>query len=203
MEGSCGTERLILRRFTPADAGRLVELDSDAEVMRFLTGGKATPRELIEEDILPRFTRVDPRHPAAGFWAVHERATGAFVGWVGLTVRAGAQGPEAELGYRIRRVSWGRGYATEASRALVDRIFAEPGVTRVVATTFEANLASRRVMEKLGMRLVRRFRLSRARLAAAWTFDGAGAEPWDGDDVEYEVRRERWRLREAGQASGG
>lgn len=192
MRSSIETGRLVLRRFTDGDVERLVALDSDPEVMRFLTNGRATPRQLIESDILPAFTRVDRRYPAAGFWAVIEGATGEFVGWVGLQVCAGCSGADAELGYRLRRSSWGKGYATESARALIGLVFAAPGIERVFATAFEENLASRRVMEKLGMRLARRFRVTREQLAEASTFDATGLEPFRGEDVEYELDRAIW-----------
>jgi RimJ/RimL family protein N-acetyltransferase len=60
-------------------------------------------------------------------------------------------GDEVELGDRLRRSAWGMGYATEGSRALVDRAFAEPGVRRVYAETMAVNVASRRVLEKAGL----------------------------------------------------
>ena len=54
------TERMVLRRFTVADVDHLVDLDSDPEVMRFLTGGRPTPREVVQHDILPAFLRTLP-----------------------------------------------------------------------------------------------------------------------------------------------
>ena len=63
----------------------------------------------------------------------------------------------------------------------------------VYATTYEENLASRRVMEKLGMKLVRTYRMTPAELMAERTFDTTAEEPpWDGDDVEYAVERVDW-----------
>ncbi len=67
------TARLSLRRFTAADVDRLVDLDGDPEVMRYLNGGTPTPRDVIEREILPRFLAVDRRHPGLGFWAAFER----------------------------------------------------------------------------------------------------------------------------------
>lgn len=75
------TDRLVLRRFTVGEVDNLVDLDSDPEVMRFLTGGKATPREAIENETLPRFLDYYERFPGYGFWAAMERSTGEFVGW--------------------------------------------------------------------------------------------------------------------------
>ena len=75
------TERLALRRFTDNDADLLVELDSDPEVMHFITGGLPTPRLEIETEILPAYLEYYERYAGYGFWAAVERSTGAFVGW--------------------------------------------------------------------------------------------------------------------------
>lgn len=185
------TERLLLRRFTPADVDHLVALDGDPAVMRYLTGGAATPRDVIERDILPRFLRYYAAGDGFGFWAVIERARGDFLGWVHFRPPAAANPGEVELGYRLRQATWGRGYATEASRALIDRGFADFGVQRVVASTYQDNLGSRRVMEKVGMTLVRRFRPTPAELAAHG-IDAAMAAHFPGDDVEYALERTDW-----------
>jgi RimJ/RimL family protein N-acetyltransferase len=186
------TERLVLRRFTPDDLDHLVELDGDPEVMRFLTGGAPTPRDVMECEILPRFLGSYERRPGFGVWAAIEKATADFLGWFSFrpTEAAGAEG--VELGYRLRRAAWGRGYATEGARALIRMGFAELGVRRVVSTTYQDNLASRRVLEKAGLRLVRRFRLTPADLLAAGTLHVASPEVWDGDELEYALERDDW-----------
>ena len=74
------TERLVLCRFIEADADNLFDLDGDPEVMRFLTGGKPTPRDVIENEILPRFLRYHKHSEGFGVWAAIERSTGAFLG---------------------------------------------------------------------------------------------------------------------------
>lgn len=186
------TERLTLRAFTPDDVEALVALDSDPAVMRYLTGGAATPRETIARRILPGFITASARGDGYGVWAAESRATGEFVGWFSFrpadeTARPG----EISLGYRLRRAAWGQGYATEGARALIRQGFRELGAQRVVATTYQDNLASRRVLEKAGLRLVRRFRLTPADLAASDTFVPCG-EVWDGDDLEYVITREEW-----------
>ncbi|MCA9945655.1 MAG: GNAT family N-acetyltransferase, partial [Anaerolineales bacterium] len=100
---------------------------------------------------------------------------------------------EASLGYRLRRTVWGQGLATEGVRALMRKGFAELGLQRVVANTYEHNLASRRVMEKAGMTLVRRFRLTLEDLQGVDTFHTDAAEVWDGDDVEYALDKKNWQ----------
>jgi RimJ/RimL family protein N-acetyltransferase len=188
------TERLTLRRVTPADLDQLYALDNDPEVMRYINGGTPTPRAVVERDILPVFLRYDERRPGFGFWAAVLRRSGAWLGW--FSFRASEEAPGfVILGYRLHRSAWGHGYATEGARALIDKGFAEWGVQRVVATTYEHNLASRRVMEKLGLKLVRRFRITAEEIAASDTFHAASTEVWDGDDVEYAIDRADWERR--------
>ncbi len=181
------TERLVLRRFTEADADDLFDLHGDSEVMRFLTGGRPTPRDVILNETLPRFLRSYERFEGFGVWAAIERLTGEFLGWFEFHPPEGRGPEEAELGYRLRRSAWGKGYATEGSRTLIRRGFTELGVRRVVAETMAVNAASRRVMEKAGLTYVRRFHQE-------W--------PWriEGDehgDVEYALRKADWERREA------
>jgi RimJ/RimL family protein N-acetyltransferase len=193
------TERLTLRRFTEADADHLVALDSDPAVMRFLNGGIPTPREVIEREVLPRFLHSYERREGYGVWAVIEKATGDFLGWFGFQPRTDGDSDEIELGYRLRRAAWGKDYATEGARALIFKGFNELGARRVLATTYQDNLASRRVMEKAGLRLARTFRMTPEDLAAEGGTFTPGQNLWDGEDVEYDLRREDWeRLNAAG-----
>jgi RimJ/RimL family protein N-acetyltransferase len=199
MEVFLETERLRLRRFVAADADLLFDLDSDPAVMRFLSGGPATPYDVIAQQILPRFLRSYEQYAGLGYWAAIARSSGDFLGWFALHPQEGGRADEVELGYRLRRAAWGQGYATEGARAVIRRGFAEFGVQRVVATTYEENLASRRVMEKAGLTLVRRFRYTPADLAAAGTFqDDPAAGGWVGEDVEYALTRADWERQEAG-----
>ncbi|MGQ5259307.1 GNAT family N-acetyltransferase [Micromonospora sp. ZYX-F-536] len=174
------TERLRFRRLAMADVGALVELDSDPEVMRFLTGGVATPPATVRDEQLPRLLAQYDRHPGLGRWAALDRETGAFLGWFALD--PSTDGTEAELGYRLRRSTWGRGLATEGSRALVRYAFATVGVRRVWAETMAVNGRSRRVMAKAGLRYVRTFHLH-------WDDPIPGTEH---GEVEYELRAGEW-----------
>jgi RimJ/RimL family protein N-acetyltransferase len=187
------TERVILRRFTPDDADNLVALDSDPDVMRYLSGGIPTPRAEIENGILPAFLRYYERGDRYGFWAAIERSSGDFLGWFHFRPDANASPDEPELGYRLHRAAWGRGYGTEVSRALIHKGFTEFGVERIFASTYEDNRASRRVMEKVGMTLVRTFRMTPEELAA----HGAEGVVWEGEDVEYALTKTEWAREEA------
>jgi RimJ/RimL family protein N-acetyltransferase len=181
------TERLRLRAFTdgPADEDRLVALDGDPEVMRFLTGGRPTARAEVREQVLPRLLRRYARlGELPGYWAAEERAGGRFLGWFEFRPLDDGN-TTVELGYRLGRDAWGHGYATEGSRALVHRGFAELGVERVIATTMAVNARSRRVMEKAGLSYARTF-------FADWAEAIEGSEH---GEVEYAVTQEEWRGR--------
>jgi RimJ/RimL family protein N-acetyltransferase len=177
------TNHLTLRRFTEADEDNLVELDSDPEVMRFLSGGKPTPRDEVRNRILPTLLGYYERSEHFGYWAAQEKPTGEFLGWFHFRPpRNEPRDGEIELGYRLRRPAWGKGYATEGSRALIRKGFTELGVERVVAETMTVNAGSRRVMEKAGLTLVR-------------TFHRDGLEAIEGSEhgvVEYALARADW-----------
>ena len=191
------TERLLLRRFTDDDVDNLYNLDSDPEVMRYVTGGTTTPREEIEHDYLPAFLSYYTRFGGYGFWAVIDKATGQFLGWFHLRPLTGQATDEPELGYRLRREVWGRGYGTEGARALIDKGFSDLGAQRVLATAFQANLASRRIMEKSGMTLARTYRLSPEQLVEELGI--TSPELVDGQLVEYAITRTEWEARHGQQ----
>jgi RimJ/RimL family protein N-acetyltransferase len=180
MDAFLETEQLVLRRFTHADVERLLPLHNDPDVMRFLNGGRAASRREIERDYRERFAKD-------GYWVAIERATDDFIGWFGFHPREDRGPHEFELGYRIRRSAWGRGYATEGSRALICKGFTELGVRRVFAETMAVNLASRRVMVKSGLEYVRTFHED-------FPDPIAGAEH---GEVEYALTRATWERNEA------
>jgi RimJ/RimL family protein N-acetyltransferase len=176
------TARLWLRRFTADDVDLLVALDADPAVMRFINGGRPTPRVEIATEILPAWLEYYERYAGYGFWAAIETATDAFIGWFHLRPPDESSPRAPELGYRLRAESWGLGYATEGSRALIELAFRDLGATRVTAETMAVNTASRRVMEKAGLRYVR-------------TFHQDWPDEIDGDeqgDVEYALTRAEW-----------
>ncbi|PWI42533.1 GNAT family N-acetyltransferase [Streptomyces sp. ICBB 8177] len=181
------TERLTLRRFTAGDADLLIELDSDPAVMRYLTGGAPTAPEVVRGRYLPNIlANYEKWGGDLGLFAAEEKDGGAFIGW--FILRPEPEGPldEVELGYRLRQAAWGKGYATEGSRALLGKAFTELGVRRVRAETMTVNRGSRNVMEKLAM-----------------TFAGniptpPGMEAVEGSEhggVRYEITKEQWERR--------
>ena len=176
------TARVDLRRFTADDLDLLVELDNDPAVMRYINGGLPVTRDEIADDFLPAFLAYYERGDDYGFWAAVERQSSRFLGWFHYRPEPGAGPLEPELGYRLHTAAWGRGFATEVSTGLIDDGFAARGVQRVNASTMAVNVASRRVMEKVGMRLVRTFH-------ADWPVRIDGDEH---GDVEYAITKDEW-----------
>lgn len=181
------TERLVLRRFTMADADNLIGLDSDPEVMHFITGGRPTRREEIVAGVLPAFLAYYERFAGYGFWAAIEKSTGEFLGWFHFRPRDGSLADQPELGYRLRKSAWGKGYGTEGSRALIRKGFAEHGARRVFAETMAVHTASRRVMEKAGLTLVRTFNQPSQHKIPGY----------EQGTVEYALSRAAWENQEA------
>jgi len=167
------TERLILRQFTEDDADSLFELDSDIEVIRFVNIGVIKGRdpiftdyETIRNKILPNWLQYYEKYEGYGFWAAIEKSTNNFIGWFHFRPALDSQfnrisglfnANEIELGYRLRKAAWGKGYATEGSRALILKGFSELGTQRVVCSALAANQASIRVMEKAGLKFERKY----------------------------------------------
>ena len=184
------TQRLTLRQFTEGDADNLFELNSDPEVMRYLTGGRPTPREELRTRVIPFHLAVYERLDRLGTWAAEASATGQFLGW--FHFRPGPDGDitNIDLGYRLRRAAWNMGYATEGSRALIKMGFTELGVERVFAHTMTVNAASRRVMEKCGLTLVR-----------TTPYEGSDIiEGSEQGEVEYALTESEWEARTASDA---
>lgn len=152
MDTYLDTKRLALRRFTADDADLLIELDSDPAVMRYLTGGEPTTPDDVRARDLPGVLRGYERWRGdVGLFGAQDKDSGAFVGWFSLRPEPGAPLDEVELGYRLRRAECGKGYATEGSRALLDKAFTELDVRIVWGEPMSVNEGSRKVMEAVGM----------------------------------------------------
>jgi RimJ/RimL family protein N-acetyltransferase len=176
MTMSLETPHLSLRLSRASDLDDLFALEQDPEVMRFLNGGHPTAREGIDEEA----DYLMPRGGEDGLWVAHERSSGAFVGWFALMSE---ENGIAELGYRLARSMWGRGFASEGATALIDLGFSRLGYRRIFAGTMAVNRASRRVMEKAGLTYVRTVNFNRP-------------DPLPGNeqgDVEYALTREAWQ----------
>ena len=143
------TERLILRSWRDSDREPFAQLTADPEVMRFF------PSTLTraESDALVDRLQAHERAHGFTFWAVEERASGAFLGFVGLA-RTPFQAhftPCVEIGWRLEKDAWGKGYASEAARESLRHAFEQLDLDEVVSFTAEINQPSRKVMERIGM----------------------------------------------------
>ena len=179
------TDRLVLRQFTADGADLLIALDSDPEVMRHLTGGEPTlapavVRERVIPSVLATYERWNGRF---GLFAAYEKEGGDFIGWFQL--RPEREGPldVVELGYRLRRDAWGKGYATEATRALLGKGFSELGLRVVWGETMAVNLASQKVMEKVGMSVVEEI---------PTPDEMQGVEGAERGGFRFEITKEQW-----------
>jgi ribosomal-protein-alanine N-acetyltransferase len=141
------TERLILREWTPEDVDVLFRMCSDPLTMRHIGDGK--PWRGRERARL-WLERVGASYAGRGYgpWAVVEKATGEVVGSCGFSYLPAHS--EIDLGYVFAREHWGRGFATEAARAVLRDGFGRLGFTEVTANADEEHAVSRRVLEKLG-----------------------------------------------------
>lgn len=146
------TARLHLVRVREDHIDHFVELDSDPEVMRFISGGKPNSRERYQREILARMMAYEDE--PFGFLSAFEE--GRFVGWFHLRPSV-ADASILELGYRLRHDAWGRGLATEGGRGLVAYAFDDLDQPAVDACADPRNAASIRVMVKCGMRRVGTF----------------------------------------------
>jgi RimJ/RimL family protein N-acetyltransferase len=172
------TPRLRLRPRTPADLDDCLAMDLDPSVARFIWGAPPDP-EAHREVLRGRFAEGWPE--TGGIWAVEERAAPGFLGWCGLF--ALEQTGLIEIGYRYRSEAWGRGIATEAAAWVLDYGFRGFEFDPIVAVSHPDNLASRRVLQKIGLarqadavhygQTAAVFRLSRAEYLALGKGDSA------------------------------
>ena len=141
------TPRLILRRFTEADAPLILALNSDPEIVKYvheLTLKSVEQAEKILHDIiLPQYKNN------LGRWAIHVKDNMDFIGWCGLKYRPELD--EIDLGYRLVQKAWGKGYATESAQYTLDHGFKTLDLKLVTGRAYIENIASIKVLEKIGM----------------------------------------------------
>ena len=143
------TPRLKLEPYDDSHYEGLRVMDSDAGVMRYITGGIVkTPEETWEG-----IRRVQARWVKYNFswWAIKEKSFGVIVGAACLQHLANVDGAPLEIGWRLVPEHNGKGYATEAAQAIVDYAAEQVGATYLVAVADPENIPSQRVMQRLGM----------------------------------------------------
>jgi RimJ/RimL family protein N-acetyltransferase len=143
------TDRLRLRMFREEDLDAYAAICADPEVMRYLGDGRTLSRGEAWRQMALILGHWQLR--GYGLWAVEERATGALVGRLGFFEPEGW--PGFELGWMLRRASWGLGYATEGAGRALAHAFTEMGRQRLISLIRPDNHASIRVAERLGERL--------------------------------------------------
>ncbi len=142
------TERLILLPRVMADLDDCIAMDRDPEVTRFIPGPW--------HDAVAHRTFVKGRIEASfgdglGYWSIRAKERPKqFLGWI-LLIPADAVGPDIEIGWRLNRRAWGKGYATEAARPVLAHAFQTLELDRVIADIAPGNAASVRVVQKLGL----------------------------------------------------
>jgi ribosomal-protein-alanine N-acetyltransferase len=141
------TERLALRRMTTNDFDWLVDLYSDAEVTQYLGGTKT--RAQVGEMLATRVIDYYDAHPGLGLWMTLERSTGCALGFHLLNHIQGET--IIQVGYGLTRQAWGQGYATEMAEALLRHGFTNLRLPRIVGMAHMENLASQRVLAKIGL----------------------------------------------------
>ena len=191
------TGRLLLTPLADRHLELEVQLDSDPEVLRYIWGRARSRDEVVASHVqrMALAGKVD----GLGYWmafgsdggtpgsvAPEHEEDGEFVGLMMLPPAHGPDQPDdptvSELGYRLVRGYWRQGLASEASRVLLRYAFETVGQKRVIAQTMAVNLASRGVMETIGMRYVRTY-------VSSWHDPLPGA---DVGEVEYEMTRAMW-----------
>ncbi len=143
------TDRLLLRRWLPADREPFAALNADPRVVEHL------PAALSEQESDALAARIEAHFDEHGFglWAVEVRGVSAFAGFTGLSIPAFQSHftPCVEIGWRLAAPFWGRGYASEAARAALAFGFESLGLGEIVSFTVPGNSRSRRVMQRIGM----------------------------------------------------
>lgn len=147
------TPRLYLRRFTESDAdvSLVYALNSDAEVLKYLheptLKDASHARQMLRNTILPQYEHN------LGRWAIHLKQGDEFIGWCGLKHRPELK--EIDLGYRLKKAAWGKGYATESAAACLDYGFKKLQLYRITGRAHVDNLPSLAILQKIGMQYVR------------------------------------------------
>lgn len=149
------TPRLTLRRWKDEDKEPFANLNADPQVMEFM------PRALSREESHSVIERIEKNFKEHGFglFATELTKSHTFIGFIGLAIPSfqASFNPCVEIGWRLAYEHWGNGYATEGARAVLEFAFTELNLREVMSFTVTANLRSRRVMERIGMKFIEEF----------------------------------------------
>ena len=157
MEIFIETDRLILREIIEDDFMGFYELDSDPEVHKYLGNHPVTSIEQSKAVI--QFIRQQYKKNGIGRWAIIDKASNNFIGWSGLKYEQHLRDGMAyyDLGYRLKRAYWGRGIATETAIESLKYGFSVFGLTEIYAAAHVENIASNKILQKIGLNFMETF----------------------------------------------
>ncbi|MEW6343966.1 MAG: GNAT family N-acetyltransferase [Paraburkholderia sp.] len=145
------TPRLLLRPRSMAEFDACLAMDRDPQVTQYVVGPWHDP-QAHERFLTERIQRSFG--PGFGYWSIFAKdAPASFLGWI-LLIPADGVGPDIEIGWRLNRAAWGRGYATEAATPILEYAFTQMRLQQVIADIHPQNIGSVRVAEKLGLKFV-------------------------------------------------
>jgi ribosomal-protein-alanine N-acetyltransferase len=152
------TQRLLIREIRDEDEQGMLELDADPEVHKYLGNNPITTIEQARAVI--KFIHQQYRENGIGRWAVIEKETADFIGWTGLkliTEKTNGHVNYYDMGYRLIRKYWGKGYATETAKASLKYGFDTLQLNEIYAIANIKNEASNHILEKIGLQLLQKF----------------------------------------------
>lgn len=151
------TNRFYLREIMEQDLPGMFALDADPEVHRYL--GNKPVTSVQETEIIIQNVRKQYQDNGIGRWAIIDKNTAAFIGWSGLKLEKNLRkGVEYyDLGYRLRREYWGQGIASESAQLALDYGFGTLGLTEIFAAAQVANIASNKILQKVGLTFIETF----------------------------------------------
>lgn len=142
------TPRLFLRQFTEQDAPLIYKLNSDPDVVKYIhepvLKSEAEARKIITDIILPQYKLN------LGRWAIHTKFDYEFIGWCGLKFIE--ETGIIDLGYRLLKTAWGKGYATEAAQYTLIYGLRDLNIETITGMAHVENIASIKILEKIGMK---------------------------------------------------
>ena len=143
------TERLLLVPLEMKHIDNLTDLDSDPEVLYYITDGETRDRK-DQEEAVPRVIKYMQENPGLGLWVAYLKATNEFIGW--YILKHLPDDGEVEVGFRLKKQFWGKGYSTEAGKKLLKHGFETLGLKEIAAIVRPDNFASQVVIKKIGLK---------------------------------------------------
>lgn len=152
------TERLVIREINPTDVDVMLELHSDPEVHLYLGGNTITSRVKMLEAI--DSLEQQYQNYGVGRWAMIKKSTNEFIGWTGLefvTKEINNHRDYYDLGYRLKKKFWRKGFATESAIASLDYGFNQLKANRIFAMADVQNKGSNKILNNLGLQFIEHF----------------------------------------------